>query len=127
MCYCVSEDKTYLEYSASPSSFLSLSVKKLLELSQPGSAHWPKVEWNWRVITKIILANLVLLLLLLLLEGIFFNCENNKLGRAHSRTSYYDTCAFISISESPESGHCYCGLPIVISVCYCLFYLPVAL
>merc|ERR1711997_664939 len=44
--------------------------------------------------TKLILANLVLLLLLLLLEGIFFNCENNKL---------------------------------VISVCYCLFYLPVAL
>merc|ERR1711953_721416 len=90
----LSEDKTYLEYSASPSSFLSLSVKKLLQLSKPESAHWPKVKWNWRILTKIVLANLLPLLLLLLIEGIFFNCRNNKL---------------------------------VISVCYCLFYLPVAL
>ena len=78
----VSEDKTYLEYSASPSSFLSLSVKKLLQLSKPESAHWPKVKWNWRILTKIVLANLLPLLLLLLIEGIFFNCRNNKLGRA---------------------------------------------
>ena len=78
----LSEDKTYLEYSASPSSFLSLSVKKLLELCHPESAHWPKVKWNWWIITKIILANLVLLLVLLLIEAILFNCQNNQLGRA---------------------------------------------
>ena len=95
---CVSEDHTYLEYSASPSSFLSLSIKKLLELSQPESAHWPKVEWNWRIIIKIILANMVLLLILLLLEGIFFNCKNNKLGRAQSRTSYHDIHFYLCVS-----------------------------
>ena len=85
----VSEDNTYLEYSASPSSFLSLSVKKLLELSQPESAHWPKVEWNWTIITKIVLANMVLLVILLALEASFFNCKSNQLGRAQSRGNHH--------------------------------------
>merc|ERR1712241_960276 len=85
----LSEDNTYLEYSASPSSFLSLSVKKLLELSQPESAHWPKVEWNWTIITKIVLANMVLLVILLALEASFFNCKSNQLGRAQSRGNHH--------------------------------------
>merc|ERR1711936_1506797 len=74
----LSEDNTYMEYSASPSSFLSLSSKKLLELCRPESAHWPKVEWSWWIFSKFFLANLLLLVVLLIVESLLFNCNTNK-------------------------------------------------
>ena len=70
-----------MEYVASPTSFISLSTKKLLSLCRPHSDHWPQVDWTWWIITKMILANLVLLLVLLIIEAILFNCQNNQLGR----------------------------------------------
>ena len=76
-----SSDKTYIQYLASPRSFLSLSTKKLLQLSRPESDHWPKVTWNSWIITKIVLSHLSVLAFLLLLEGALYDCPKNKLGR----------------------------------------------
>ena len=88
LLYC-SEDNTYMEYSASPSSFLSLSSKKLLELCRPESAHWPKVEWSWWIFSKLFLANLLLLVVLLILESLLFNCNTNKLVISFCYSIFY--------------------------------------
>jgi len=85
----LSEDNTYMEYSASPSSFLSLSSKKLLELCRPESAHWPKVEWSWWIFSKIFLANLLLLVVLLIVESLLFNCNTNKLVISFCYSIFY--------------------------------------